>query len=398
MKFFREKKLLFAIVINVILLTGAVIYGFFYNNKKENTLYDETLVARVRQEVMEEPANPDNIRERYEVLGLWISDLLARGIKADTVVTEEDYKDLGKLIEKKEFNKACPRIDKIFAKLEKLLEYEELSLNTSIPLKGTVVSDSVTVMPGKTPEEDSLPVEEDIFEETVSEDNTPAEDIDLLDEGEDPLDISDKPAEKPSSEPDLIDSEYIDRVREEVKEIPTDRENIEERFAVLKAWAFLLYQEGVKIGKVLPIEEVKLIENLIENEKWLGASFKIDEAFKKMENFEAHNYMPPPDELSKNPQEPLIDEAYITKIRQEVKEIPTNEENIEERFKVLKNWSYILVLEGADFKGLRPKKEAQEITNLISEGNMEEASVKVDEAYGKLEKVEENLKTTKSYQ
>jgi hypothetical protein len=77
--------------------------------------------------------------------------------------------------------------------------------------------------------------------------------------------------------------EFINRIRQEVKQIPTNKQNLPPRFQALTLWTLSLSNQGLPVAQVVPMDRIWRIQNMINAGNITDASKNIDQAFKDLE-------------------------------------------------------------------------------------------------------------------
>ena len=78
--------------------------------------------------------------------------------------------------------------------------------------------------------------------------------------------------------------EFINRIRQEVKGSPTNKQNLQPRFQALTLWTLSLSNQGFPVAQVVPMDRIWRIQNMINAGNINDASKNIDQAFKDLEN------------------------------------------------------------------------------------------------------------------
>ena len=317
MEFLKQKKLLIAIVLNIILFLIVIFIRFFPVGPPKLT---EKEIFTVREEVKNTETNPDNVIKRFHVLKSWLPKLIEKETEVTKVFLPEDLEKIENLLKEQKFEKASSLVDKAFRDIENFLE-----------------------------------------------DNS-------------------KTSKKPSPSPDAgsVSETNLDLTRREVKESPTNEDNVVERFNVLMEWISLLIEEGVDFNEVLSEEKAVEIRKMLEDGKFAEASPMVDEAFAGLEKIVGSE-----DSSSEETEDfSYIDEEYINMTRKEAEETGATVDNVVERFHVAKAWGHILHDKGLATDRAVSKVEVLNMETLIKEGKFEEVCPLVDDAFRKLEDLE----------
>lgn len=78
--------------------------------------------------------------------------------------------------------------------------------------------------------------------------------------------------------------QFINSIRQQVKQTPTNRQNLPPRFQALTLWTLSLSNQGFPVAQVMPTNRIWIIQNMINAGNLDDAAKNIDQAFKDLEN------------------------------------------------------------------------------------------------------------------